>query len=126
MTEHELISEIVRAVTEEPLIKQLREWATAPRYPEIAGVIQSVMSVPFQVIKADSRKRWHVYARMIYAYYSRARGANVVEIGKDTNHDSSTICYYLRRYAQEIKYNREFRTAVEKVEQRLNPQHPQE
>ncbi len=125
MTEQEQIREVIKAETR-PIIQLLKDWATAPRYPDIAGAINTAMRVPFSTIKKDSRKRWHVYARMIYAQYSKLRGANNEEIAKDTDHDTTTICYYLRRYQQELKYNREFRAAAEKVEQLINPQQPQE
>lgn len=123
--EQELISEIVRSVTEHPVIKRLKEWATrtgAPRHPDIAGAIYSVMGVTFREIKTDTRKRWHVYARMIYAHHCKERGENAGVIADETHHDLSTIHYYLRRYQQERKYNREFRTPAEKVEEVLNQQ----
>nr|DAJ73648.1 MAG TPA: hypothetical protein [Caudoviricetes sp.] len=86
-----------------------------PQHRDIKRAILTVMSVPFKTIAADSRERWHVYARMIYAHHCKKRGVATQEIAEETKHDASTIHYYLRRYDSEYKYNREFRAAAEKV-----------
>lgn len=91
------------------------EYETEPRHPEIKKTIKAVMGVPFRVIAEDSRNRWHVYARMIYAHHCKKAGENTKRIAEETRHDESSIGYYLRHYESEYKYNREFRKAAEKV-----------
>ena len=86
-----------------------------PKYRDIKTAILTAMGVSFSLIAQDSRNRWHVYARMIYAHHCKKRGENTQRIAEETLHDQSTICYYLRRYDSEYKYNKEFRAAAEKV-----------
>lgn len=91
------------------------EYETEPRNTEIKKAIKAVMGVPFRIIATDSRNRWHVYARMIYAHHCKKAGEPTNEIAKETRHDTSSIGYYLRHYESEYKYNREFHKAAEKV-----------
>lgn len=86
-----------------------------PRHRDIKEAIEAAMGVPFRVIAIDSRNRWHVFARMIYAHHCKKDGDNTGQIAAETNHDESSIGYYLRHYDSEYKYNREFRKAAEKV-----------
>ena len=86
-----------------------------PKHSDIKDAIEAVMGVPFRIIAQDSRNRWHVYARMIYAHHCKKEGDSTQQIATETNHDESSICYYLRHYDNEYKYNREFRKAAEKV-----------
>lgn len=86
-----------------------------PKFRDIKTAILTAMGVSFSLIAQDSRNRWHVYARMIYAHHCKKRGENTQRIAEETLHDQSTICYYLRRYDSEYKYNKEFRAAAEKV-----------
>lgn len=91
------------------------EYETEPQHPEIKNAIKAVMGVPFRLIAADSRNRWHVYARIIYAHHCKKAGENTKRIAEETRHDESSIGYYLRHYESEYKYNREFHKAAEKV-----------
>ncbi len=86
-----------------------------PQHRDIKDAIQAAMGVPFRVIANDSRNRWHVYARMIYAHHCKKDGDNTAQIATETKHDESSIGYYLRHYDSEYKFNREFRKAAEKV-----------
>lgn len=86
-----------------------------PKHRDIKRAILVAMAVPFKYIVEDSRGRWFVFARMIYAHHCKKRGVTTEEIAQETKHDTSTIHYYLRRYESEYKYNREFRAAAEKV-----------
>lgn len=92
-----------------------------PKHRDIKEAIQTAMNVTFKEIAEDDRKRWLVYARMIYAHHCNKRGENTQKIAEETSHDPSTISYYLRRYDSEYKYNREFRAAAEKVATLLSP-----
>ena len=91
------------------------EYERPPQHRDIKRAIHTAMSVPFKIIAADSRERWHVFARMIYAHHCKKRGVTTQEIAEETKHDASTILYYLRHYESEYKFNREFRAAAEKV-----------
>lgn len=91
------------------------EYERPPQHRDIKRAIHTAMSVPFKIIAADSRKRWHVFARVIYAHHCKKRGVTTQEIAEETKHDASTIHYYLRHYRSEYKFNREFRAAAEKV-----------
>lgn len=86
-----------------------------PRNREIKTAIESAMGVTFKTIAEDSRNRWHVYARMIYAHHAKKQNQPIKQIAEETRHDESTIAYYLRRYDGEYKFNRDFRAAAEKV-----------
>ena len=77
-----------------------------PKHRDIKTAILTAMGVSFASISEDSRNRWHVYARMIYAHHCKKRGENTQRIAEETLHDQSTICYYLRRYDSEYKYCR--------------------
>ena len=90
-------------------------YEVAPRHRDIKCAIEAVMAVPFRVIAEDSRSRWHVYARMIYAHHCKKDGDSTQQIAAETRHDESSIGYYLRHYDGEYKYNREFHKAAEKV-----------
>lgn len=107
-----------------PLCRQIEELSkqAAPfvsgvhfRNKDLKEAIYNVMGVSFDKIAKDSRNRWHVLARMIYAHYCKERGENTLYIAEETNHDISTICYYLRNYYSEYKYNRDFKAASDKV-----------
>lgn len=91
------------------------DYEQPPRHRDIKEAIEAAMGVPFRVMAIDSRNRWHVYARMIYAHHCKKEGDNTQQIATETNHDESSISYYLRHYDSEYKYNREFRKAAEKV-----------
>lgn len=86
-----------------------------PRHHDIKTTIAAVMGVPFKIIAQDSRNRWHVYARMIYAHHARKNGDTTKVIADETHHDQSSVCYYLRHYEIEYRYNREFRNVAEKI-----------
>ncbi len=86
-----------------------------PKHRDIKRTILVAMAVPFKYIVEDSRGRWFVFARMIYAHHCKKRGVTTEEIAQETKHDTSTIHYYLRNYEKEYKFNREFRAAAEKV-----------
>ena len=107
-----------KATLERDIAKGLNfgiEYETEPQHPEIKNAIKAVMGVPFRVIAEDSRNRWHVYARMIYAHHCKKDGDNTQQIAIEIKHDGSSISYYLRHYNTEYKYNREFRKTAEKV-----------
>ena len=74
------------------------EYEKPPKHRDIKAAILTAMGVNFKSIAEDSRNRWHVYARMIYAHHCKKRGEHTQGIAEETSHDQSTICYYLRNY----------------------------
>ena len=76
------------------------EYEKPPKHRDIKAAILTAMGVNFKSIAEDSRNRWHVYARMIYAHHCKKRGEHTQGIAEETSHDQS---------------NREFRKAAEKV-----------
>lgn len=97
-----------------------------PKHRDIKKAINAAMGVTFKTIAEDSRNRWHVYARMIYAHHAKKQNQPIKQIAEETRHDESTIAYYLRRYDGEYKFNREFRAAAEKVATLLSKKLQQE
>lgn len=106
------------ATLEREVAKQLGlyiHYEEQPQHRDIVKAIQAAMGVAFKLIAQDSRNRWHVYARMIYAHHCKCDGDSIQEIARQTQHDNSSITYYLRKYNDEYKYNADFRKAAEKV-----------
>lgn len=92
------------------------EYEQPPHHPGIKEAINRVMGVSVRELSADNRNRWQVYARAIYAHHAKAAGDSIGKIAGDLRHDHSTISYYLRKYEDEICFNREFRAAAANVE----------
>jgi hypothetical protein len=92
----------------------------APAFEDIKRAISDVMGVSFFDIVGPSRERRHVFARMIFAHYCRATGATVVRVAEEMKHNHSTIVYYLRKFQDDHKFNREFRELAARVENTLS------
>lgn len=107
--EHRIAKELGMAV----------EYERPPHNPGIKEAINRVMGVNVRELAADNRNRWQVYARSIYAHHAKAAGDSIGRIASDLRHDPSTISYYLRKYEDETRYNREFRAAAANVEELL-------
>lgn len=86
-----------------------------PRHPELKRAIQTALGVTFRDICHRGRKRAIVYARFIYCHFAALGGDTATTIAQELGHKHSNICYYLRRYDPEFKYNREFRNAARAV-----------
>lgn len=71
------------------------EYERPPQHRDIKRAILTAMSVPFKTIAADSRERWHVYARMIYAHHCKKKGWRHRKSPKkrNTTHRLFTITY---------------------------------
>jgi len=76
---------------------------------QIKDRVRSITGLQYEEYCTPSRRKIYFYARMIFAYYSWCTDMRVVEIGKLLNRSHCSICYYLKKYYDEIKYNPEFR-----------------
>jgi hypothetical protein len=86
-----------------------------PVFVELKQAISEVMGVSFYEIVNDSRKRNHVYARMIYAYFCNEQGAAITDIAAEKRRNQSTEIYYLRKFEDDIKINPTFREIVDGI-----------
>lgn len=86
-----------------------------PRHPELKHAINTALGVTFRDICRRGRKRAIVYARFIYCHFAAQAGDTATTIAQELGHKHSNICYYLRQYDPEFKYNREFRNAARAV-----------
>ena len=82
--------------------------------------IKDVTGVSFFEISGRSRKQQYVYARMLFARYCRAVGTSYSDIARAMNRDHSTVKFYLRRFDEDYRFNREFRGIVARVESTLS------
>jgi len=64
----------------------------------------------------EKRKRDDFYLRMIFAYHCKNSGINPENYLK---RDRTTIVYYLKKYPDEMKYNKAFRQLAECVNEKL-------
>ena len=86
----------------------------------IKQAIKDVTGVSFFEISGRSRKQQYVYARMLFARYCRAVGTSYSDIARAMNRDHSTVKFYLRRFDEDYRFNREFRGIVARVESTLS------
>ncbi|MDR1652898.1 MAG: DUF4406 domain-containing protein [Prevotellaceae bacterium] len=87
-----------------------------PVFFALQQAIYEVMDVSFYDIVSENRKRNNVYARMIYAYFSKKRGATITGIATEIRRNHSTVIYYLKKFEDEMKYNSFFRGIVNIIE----------
>lgn len=95
------------------------EYEQPPSHADIKDAINRAMGVYFKEITSDNRNRWKVYARIIYVHHAKAAGDLVTQIAKEIRHHYSSVCYYLRKYDDEMQYNHEFKVVAAKVEELL-------
>lgn len=82
--------------------------------------IKDATGLCFSDYTANHRKRYGLYARLIYTDRCRNMGMDNKRISLILNRDRATIAYYLGKYDDELKYNPEFRELAQKVEDKLN------
>lgn len=87
--------------------------------PDIKQIIEDVMGVSFDDIRGRSRNRTIVYARQIYAHYARENGGSLIAIGMEMEHNHTSVLYYLRKYADDYAYTKEFRKYANDVNAEL-------
>lgn len=88
-------------------------------FGEIKQAIKDVTGVSFFEISGRSRKQQYVYARMLFARYCRAVGTSYSDIARAMNRDHSTVKFYLRRFDEDYRFNREFREIAERMHELL-------
>lgn len=86
---------------------------------EIKQAIKDITGVSFFEISGRSRKQQYVYARMLFARYCRAVGTSYSDIARAMNRDHSTVKFYLRRFDEDYRFNREFREIAERMRELL-------
>lgn len=90
-----------------------------PRNEDIKRAIFDALGVSFFDITGRDRQNKYVFARMIYAFLCREQGDKIADIAQDIKHNHSTVMYYLRKYADDIKTTHDFKEMVRRVEEQL-------
>ena len=78
------------------------------------------MGITFDDIRSRSRSLRIMYARQIYAHHARKGGASLTAIGNEMAHNHTSVLYYLRKYAEDYAYIKDFRQYANEVEAALN------
>jgi DNA-binding MarR family transcriptional regulator len=87
---------------------------------DLMRAIHKVADASFHDIVSSRRSRKLVYARMIYAYLSRKSGASLTDIAAEISRNHSTITYYLRKFEDEVTFNKKFRELLSRIELALS------
>lgn len=87
---------------------------------EIKQAIKDITGISFFEISGQNRKQQCVYARMLFARYCRAAGTSYSDIARAMNRDHSTVKFYLRKFNDDYRFNREFRKLVTRIESFLS------
>ncbi len=83
----------------------------------IKDVILEVMGISFDEYVSVCRKRDLLYAKMIFSRYAYIKlSLKCQQIADLLNKTHATIIYYLHKFDDEYKYNREFADIVNQVE----------
>ena len=96
-----------------------------PRHSHIKHAILTALGVTFRDICRRGRKRSVVYARFIYCHHAAMAGDTATTISQELGHKHSNVSYYLRQYAPEYEYNREFRNAARAVADLIKLNNPE-
>ncbi|MDL2297291.1 hypothetical protein LJC68_06785 [Bacteroidales bacterium OttesenSCG-928-B11] len=80
------------------------------------GIFQEVLGVGMDQIMGDSREQKHTFPRFILSNYLFNLGLKKTDIAQIMNKKHTTIKYQLKKYADEYKYNPEFKRIAQKVE----------
>lgn len=86
---------------------------------KLIEVIKEVTGLDFDQYTDKSRQRDRFYARMIFAYNLHRNWRRMDDIAKILNRNRSMAYYYIEKYIDEVKYNKEFRELAERVEEKL-------
>lgn len=89
-------------------------------FSKLTSAIKDVTGLDFSRYTDKSRERDKFYARMIFAYNLYRNWRRMDDIAKILNRNRSMAYYYIKKYPEEVKYNKEFRELAERVEERLN------
>ncbi|OQA66951.1 MAG: hypothetical protein BWY38_01661 [Ignavibacteria bacterium ADurb.Bin266] len=83
---------------------------------KIKKAIESATGLKFNEYIIKDRHRNLFYAKMLFAHHCFENGIKSRDIANYINRDYSTITYLIRKYNDEIKYNREFKDIAQCVE----------
>lgn len=86
---------------------------------KLIEVIKEVTGLDFDQYTDKSREKNKVYARMIFSVQMFKDWNGISSTGRIINRDHATVLYYLKKYPDEVRYNKEFRELAERVEDRL-------
>jgi len=86
---------------------------------KIQNAIYEVMGLDFKEYIMKSRKRDYFFARMLFVYHSRKNGMTPKDISRYVKRDHTSIVYYSKKYNDEVKYNSNFRSLAQKVDEIL-------
>lgn len=87
---------------------------------KLIEVVKEVTGLDFYQYTGKSRERGRFFARMIFAYNLHRNWRRMDDIAKILNRNRSMAYYYIEKYIEEVKYNKEFRELAQKVEGELN------
>jgi len=84
----------------------------------IKDAISVLTQMEFKYICDKTRERKKFYARMIYTnyMYNRRPRAKIEDIARELNKNKLIPYYYLKKYKEEMKYNKEFRELCSMVD----------
>ncbi|KAA6303163.1 MAG: Chromosomal replication initiator protein DnaA [Candidatus Ordinivivax streblomastigis] len=95
-------------------------YETTPAFTELKQAISEVMRVSFYEIAGHSRKLNIVLARFLYCHLCKNEDIKITDLAVELNKNHSTIIYYLKKYQEEYKTNKQFRIISDKVEEIIN------
>ena len=85
----------------------------------VKGAIREVMGTDFDQSRTECKSRDVFFMRMIFTFHCRRAGMTLKQIKTYIRRDHTTMLHYLKRYADECRYNNDFRTIAAKVEKIL-------
>jgi len=77
--------------------------------------IKKAIGVNYEELISKKRTSLLFYCRMIYAKLRYEDGSTVISIGNEIQRSHSTIIYYLRKYDDELQYNKQFKDIVDEI-----------
>ena len=85
----------------------------------IQEAIHEATGMTIEQYRIHSRKEELVFARMIYAHLAKKFGLHPDDTAEELAFSSSIIYHYLKIYADEVRFNSEFRIMAERVDKIL-------
>lgn len=81
--------------------------------------IECLFGISMDEMKSKVRTRISVECRMIYAKMRHEEGASVVQIARELCHNHASVIYYLYKFPDEIKYNKNFAKMYNSMKDKL-------
>lgn len=83
----------------------------------VEDAVSQVTGLTIEEFSGKSRCRERCYARMLFVYHCRKFKMRLVAISRYVHRDHTTMLHYLKKYNDEIVYNREFGELANKCAQ---------